>query len=140
MIISSRKESNVRNAVDQLKSEGIIADGCVAHVGIDDDRQKLIQFAIDRYRKIDILVSNAAVNPYVGDIIDITDSHWHKLFDVNVRSAFLLSKVSQCCYLMIRCALFRQRLHIWRRRAMATSCSCHRSLRIHQSTASVFTV
>lgn len=32
-----------------LKHEGVDCAGVVAHVGIDDDRRKLIDFALERY-------------------------------------------------------------------------------------------
>lgn len=92
VVVSSRKEKNVNEAVRALKMEGVIADGVVAHVGVDADRRNLIQFAVDRFGKLDILVSNAAVNPHHGDLLTITDSQWDKLLQINVRAAFLLTQ------------------------------------------------
>uniref|UniRef100_A0A3Q2PX97 Dehydrogenase/reductase (SDR family) member 4 n=1 Tax=Fundulus heteroclitus TaxID=8078 RepID=A0A3Q2PX97_FUNHE len=42
---------------------------------------------------IDILVSNAAVNPFFGNIMDSTEDVWDKILSVNVKSAFLLTKL-----------------------------------------------
>lgn len=64
--------------------DGIDCAGCVAHVGIDDDRKKLFEFTMDRYNKLDILVSNAAVNPHNGDMTTCSQSQWEKLISVNV--------------------------------------------------------
>ena len=38
------------------------------------------------------LVSNAAVNPYFGPILDCPETTWDKIFEVNVKTAFLLFK------------------------------------------------
>uniref|UniRef100_A0A7E4VL18 Dehydrogenase/reductase SDR family member 4 n=2 Tax=Panagrellus redivivus TaxID=6233 RepID=A0A7E4VL18_PANRE len=92
IVVSSRKQKNVDEAVTALRHEGVECDGVVAHVGIDDDRKKLVDFALDRFGKLDILVSNAAVNPHYGDLMSVSDSHWDKLLNVNVRSAFLLTQ------------------------------------------------
>jgi dehydrogenase/reductase SDR family protein 4 len=92
VVVSSRKKKNVDDAIAALKNEGIEAGGCVAHVGIDEDRKKLINYVIERYGKLDILVSNAAVNPTHGSLMDVTDAQWDKLLNVNVRSAFLLTQ------------------------------------------------
>lgn len=43
---------------------------------------------------LDILVSNAAVNPVFGPVFDGTEEVWDKIFDVNVKSTFLLMKES----------------------------------------------
>jgi len=94
VVVSSRKQKNVDEAVTALKHEGVDCAGVVAHVGIDDDRRKLIDFALERYGKLDILVSNAAVNPTYGDLMDVTDSQWDKLLNINVKSAFQLSQLS----------------------------------------------
>ncbi|KAK6015759.1 oxidoreductase, short chain dehydrogenase/reductase family protein [Ostertagia ostertagi] len=92
VIVSSRKSKNVEDAVCALRMEGIDAAGIPAHVGVKEDRKKLIDFAIDRYGKLDILVSNAAVNPHFGDIMSISDSQWDKLLQINVRSALQLTQ------------------------------------------------
>lgn len=43
---------------------------------------------------LDILISNAAVNPAVGPVLDCTEEIWDKIFDINVKSTFLLMKES----------------------------------------------
>lgn len=93
VIISSRKEENVINAVGQLKSDGFSdVIGVKCHVSIADDRKKLFEAAIDNFGKIDILVSNAACNPTVGSVLDCPEDAWDKIFDVNVKSSYLLAK------------------------------------------------
>ncbi|CAJ0602000.1 unnamed protein product [Cylicocyclus nassatus] len=92
VVVSSRKPSNVEEAVRALRVEGIEATGIAAHVGIKEDRKKLINFAIDQFGKLDILVSNAAANPHFGDLMSISDSQWDKLLTINVRSALQLTQ------------------------------------------------
>lgn len=43
---------------------------------------------------LDILISNAAVNPVAGPVLDGTEEIWDKIFDINVKSTFLLMKES----------------------------------------------
>ncbi|KAH7729289.1 Protein DHS-13 [Aphelenchoides avenae] len=92
VVVSSRKPKNVENAVKALQLEGVECTGCVAHVGIAEDRKRLIHTALERYKKLDILVSNAAANPHYGDLMKVTDSQWDKLLSTNVKSAFLLTQ------------------------------------------------
>lgn len=93
VVISSRKADKVGKAVDELRA--IFPDqivGTVCHVGKDEDRDRLVDFTLEQYGKIDFLVSNVAVNPYFGSFLDTEESHWDKIFDINVKSPFMLTK------------------------------------------------
>lgn len=68
VIISSRKQKNVDTAVQKLKSEGLNVSGLVCHVSKAEDRQKLFEVVKGG---LDILVSNAAVNPGVAPVLDV---------------------------------------------------------------------
>jgi NAD(P)-dependent dehydrogenase (short-subunit alcohol dehydrogenase family) len=41
---------------------------------------------------IDVLISNVAVSPAFGPFFDTTEDAWDKLFDINIKAAFLLTK------------------------------------------------
>lgn len=45
-----------------------------------------------KFGGLDILVSNAAVNPSVGPVLDTSEDVWDKIFDINVKSTYLLMK------------------------------------------------
>ncbi|XP_040272821.1 dehydrogenase/reductase SDR family member 4-like [Bufo bufo] len=93
VLVSSRKQQNVDKAVQELKREGLDVEGTVCHVGKDEDRVKLVNTAVQKFGGIDILVSNAAVNPFFGNILDSTDEVWEKILDINVKATFLLVKL-----------------------------------------------
>lgn len=93
MVVSSRKPQNVAKAVDKLKNDGhsnVIGVKC--HVSDANDRKNLLDETIRQFGKVDILVSNAAVNPAVGSVLDCSEEAWDKIFDVNVKASFLLAK------------------------------------------------
>lgn len=93
IVISSRKLKNVNRAVEQLKNLGYPqVHGCKCHVGVEMDRKNLLNETISTFGRIDILVLNAAVNPFMGKILDCPEKVWDKIFDVNVKSSFLLVK------------------------------------------------
>ncbi|XP_065199899.1 dehydrogenase/reductase SDR family member 4-like isoform X2 [Planococcus citri] len=94
VVISSRQEVNVNEAVEKLKNNGHQNNisGVVCHVGNKEDRKRLYEEALNKFGGIDILISNAAVNPFVGFTVDCPEDKWDKLFDTNVKSAFLLTK------------------------------------------------
>ncbi|XP_026480566.1 dehydrogenase/reductase SDR family member 4-like [Ctenocephalides felis] len=92
VVVSSRKSKNVESAVSTLLKEGLDAHGVVCHVSKAEDRKALYDQAVQKYGGIDILVSNAAVNPTVGHVLQCDEQSWDKIFDVNVKSSFLLAK------------------------------------------------
>lgn len=92
VMVSSRKQKNVDEAVKKLKAENLDVTGTVCHVGKGDDRKNLIDKTVSTYGGIDILVSNAGQNPFFGNILDCTEEQWDKIFDTNVKSTFLLVK------------------------------------------------
>lgn len=92
-MISSRKVQNVMKAVNLLKKMGYSqVHGCKCHVGIDEDRTNLFREAVSTFGRIDIFVSNAAVSPVMGKILECPESVWDKIFDINVRAPFLMVK------------------------------------------------
>ncbi|MED6292460.1 Dehydrogenase reductase SDR member 4 [Characodon lateralis] len=93
VVVSSRRQANVDKAVALLQSQSIRVTGTTCNVGKGEDREKLVQLTVDQCGGIDILVSNAAVNPFFGNILDSTEDVWDKILSVNVKSAFLLTKL-----------------------------------------------
>jgi dehydrogenase/reductase SDR family protein 4 len=71
IVISSRKQANVSQTVQQLTSEGLTAHGVVCHVSKSEDRKNLFNEAITKFGGVDILVSNAAANPTVGPVLEV---------------------------------------------------------------------
>lgn len=93
VMISSRKQDKVIDAVSKLeKEQGCTVKGVVCHVGKTEHRKNLIKETLDTFGGIDILVSNAAVNPTFGPILETPEESWEKIFDINLKSAFLLAK------------------------------------------------
>ena len=90
LIISSRNSSHVSSALENLRKEGITCEGIVCHVA--KDRKKLINFAIEKFGGIDILVNNAAVSTTFGPTIDTTEEAYDKMLDINVKAPFFLLK------------------------------------------------
>ncbi|XP_027034221.1 dehydrogenase/reductase SDR family member 4 [Tachysurus fulvidraco] len=93
VVVSSRRQANVDKAVSLLRSENIQVTGTTCNVGNKEDREKLINMTVEQCGGIDILVSNAAVNPFFGNILESTDEVWTKILDVNVKCSFLLTKL-----------------------------------------------
>lgn len=92
--ISSRKQDNVDAALEELRGMDLDVDGMVCHVGDKDHRHELIETVMEKDKALNILVSNAAVNPFFGSILDTPEASWDKIFDINVKNAFQL--IQEC--------------------------------------------
>ncbi|XP_068722124.1 dehydrogenase/reductase SDR family member 4-like isoform X2 [Montipora capricornis] len=94
VMISSREQENVTKAVSEVEKEeqGCSVKGVVCHVANPEHRKNLIEQTLHHFGGIDILVSNAAVNPVFGPLIQTPEDAWDKIFNVNLKSAFMLAK------------------------------------------------
>ncbi|KAL0407224.1 UNVERIFIED_CONTAM: Tropinone reductase-like 3 [Sesamum latifolium] len=90
VVISSRRQKNVDEAVEKLKSRGIEVLGLVCHVSNAQQRKDLIKKTIEKYGKIDVIVCNAAANPAVDGILETKESVLDKLWEINVKTSVLL--------------------------------------------------
>src|SRR4030081_2702901 len=64
-----------------------------AHAGRSEDLERLVKSVSERFAHIDILVNNAATNPYFGPVLGAELSAWDKTFEVNLRGVFILTKL-----------------------------------------------
>ncbi|GFX55566.1 hypothetical protein TNCV_268541 [Trichonephila clavipes] len=94
VVISSRKKDKVEKAVAEIKSISDQVVGIPCHVGKSEDRKLLLDFAVAKFGGVDILVSNAAVNPVMCQVLDTPEDAWDKIFDTNVKAAFLLTQAA----------------------------------------------
>ncbi|KAI3987433.1 hypothetical protein MKX01_042437 [Papaver californicum] len=90
IVISSRKQKNVDEAVEKLKSKGIEVFGVVCHVSNAQHRKNLIDQTIQKYGKINVVVSNAAANPSIDPILETKESILDKLWEINVKASILI--------------------------------------------------
>jgi dehydrogenase/reductase SDR family member 4 len=66
VIICSRKQQNVTDAVALIEKAGGKVDGIVCDVGDAKDRSKLVEHVKAKYGKLDVLVPNAAISTHFG--------------------------------------------------------------------------
>jgi dehydrogenase/reductase SDR family protein 4 len=90
VVVSSRRQKNVDEAVESLRARGIEVLGVVCHVSNAQQRKNLIDKTLQRYGKIDVIVSNAAANPSAEAILHTKESVLDKLWEINVKASILL--------------------------------------------------
>ena len=76
---------------NELKSQNFFIDIFKADVSKRDEAQNLVNFAIQKYGKIDVLINNAGISS-TNLFTDITDDEWNKVINTNLYSAFCMSQ------------------------------------------------
>jgi NAD(P)-dependent dehydrogenase (short-subunit alcohol dehydrogenase family) len=90
VVISSRKADACEAVAAGIRDKGGDAIVIPANIGHKDQLQGLVDQTIAQWGGVDILVVNAAVNPYFGPSIDCPDEAFDRIMGSNVRSTFWL--------------------------------------------------
>ncbi len=88
VVISSRKAApceEVANAINAAHGAGR-AIAVAANISSKDDLANLIAKTMEAFGRVDVLVCNAASNPYYGPLGGISDDQFRKILDNNVVS------------------------------------------------------
>jgi len=92
VVVSSRKQDAVDEVAKKIKDAGGDALAASCHTGKMEDIDALFEKTKEAYGKVDILVNNAATNPYFGDVLHISESQYDKTFDVNTKGYFFMAQ------------------------------------------------
>ncbi len=90
VVVSSRKADACAEAAAALESLGGRAVGIPCNVSHADQIEALVSGALGAFGQIDILVCNAAVNPYMGPLKDIDEDAYDKILTTNVKNVLKL--------------------------------------------------
>ncbi len=92
VVLASRKQDGLDAVRAKIESEGGQALAHACHTGSVEQVDALVEAAVRAYGKVDILVNNAATNPYFGPMMNIEDVAWDKTFEVNVKGYFAATR------------------------------------------------
>jgi NAD(P)-dependent dehydrogenase (short-subunit alcohol dehydrogenase family) len=90
VVISSRKLDACEEVARGIRDRGGEAVATACHIGRKEELQALIDSTKARWGAIDILVCNAAVNPFFGPAAEMPDDAYDRIMNSNVRSNFWL--------------------------------------------------
>lgn len=91
VIVSSRKIDACQTVADSIVENGGRASAFACHIGDMTQIEAIFDYIRNEFGKIDILVNNAAANPYFGHILDTDEAAFSKTVDVNIRGYFFMS-------------------------------------------------
>lgn len=91
VIVSSRKIEGCQLVADAITEAGGSAEAYACHVGDMDQIGAVFEYIKQHHSRLDILVNNAATNPYFGHILDTDLAAYNKTTEVNIRGYFFMS-------------------------------------------------
>ena len=89
--VNARTETDVQRVVAEIASSGGTAHGIVADISGPAGVQSVVLGTVERFGAIDVLVHNAGIFPF-QPLETMEDSDWNHVLEVNLTSAFRLTK------------------------------------------------
>ncbi len=96
VVLAARKPDALSAVVASLNGERADSAHAVpTHTGREAECVRLVQEAVARFGQVDVLVNNAATNPYFGPMLDVGNvdmTAWDKTFEVNLKGYFWMAR------------------------------------------------
>jgi len=89
-VICGRKQESLDRAAQEIGSR-VVPMAC--HVGKPEELARLVDRVTSEHGRIDILVNNAGTNVAQGNCLTIDDGQFDKMIEVNLKSAFRLTRL-----------------------------------------------
>ena len=87
----NKSETCAKNVENELEKEGFTVDIFKADVSKKTEAEALIQYALGKYGKVDVLINNAGISQ-TKLFTDITDEDWNNMLNNNLNSAFYCTR------------------------------------------------
>jgi NAD(P)-dependent dehydrogenase (short-subunit alcohol dehydrogenase family) len=91
VMLSSRKLDALEQAASTIAGETAVF---AANAGDVAAGRACVEATIDRFGGLDILVNNAATNPYIGPTLGVDEARYDKTFQVNLRGPLFWTKAA----------------------------------------------
>jgi NAD(P)-dependent dehydrogenase (short-subunit alcohol dehydrogenase family) len=91
VLLTSRKLPDLQAAAEEIGGD---VDVLAANAGDPDQAAAAVDHCIERFGGVDILVNNAATNPYMGPSMDIDLPRYDKTWEVNLRGALVWTQLA----------------------------------------------
>ena len=92
VVINARSEESIRPVAGEVEASGAEVLALAADVSKSADVERLVDAAVERFDRIDVLVNNAGVlGPRVA-IAEYPEDEWRRVIDANLTGPFLVSK------------------------------------------------
>jgi NAD(P)-dependent dehydrogenase (short-subunit alcohol dehydrogenase family) len=93
VVLASRKQEGLDTVAGSINGEGAgRALPIACHTGDPDSIEALFESVVSHFGRLDILVNNAATNPFYGPAVEMPEWAFDKTIEVNVKGYFVMSQ------------------------------------------------
>src|SRR5918912_649507 len=92
LVINSRNSDSLDPVVKEAEDAGAEVLAVPADVSVQADVERLVNAAVDRFGRIDVLVNNAGLLGPRVPIVEYPEDEWPKVLEANLTGPFLLTK------------------------------------------------
>jgi NAD(P)-dependent dehydrogenase (short-subunit alcohol dehydrogenase family) len=92
LLLANRSMASLEETRDLLRKDGFEAEYMIADISKEDDCAALVNAAVSKFGRIDILHNNAGIAGLDGDTTKIERHTWDNIFNVNLNGAMQISK------------------------------------------------
>lgn len=93
VVICGRKQDTLNAVAEELKGLPGKVVGKATHVGRTDDLARLVDETNKEFGRIDIVVNNAGTNIAQGPAVDMDDTQFDKMIEINLKAAFRMTRL-----------------------------------------------
>lgn len=93
VVISSRNQDACDEVAEEIRATGGVALAVACNINYREQLENLVAKTREHLGSVDVLVCNAALNPYYGPIQDIPDAAFDKVMNANIGSVHRLCQL-----------------------------------------------
>lgn len=87
----NKSEENAKNIKEESTKKGYNVEIFKADVSKKEEVKKLVDFTINKFKKIDVLINNAGISQ-TKLFTEITEEDWNNMINTNLNSVFYMSQ------------------------------------------------
>ena len=90
VVLTSRRQDGVQSVADAIVEAGGKAIAHACHAGHLDEIDTLFEMVRKEFGRLDILINNAATNPYYGEASGLSPEAFDKTVEVNLKGPYFM--------------------------------------------------
>ena len=94
VVLNARGAEALEQAAADLRERGLDVHAVAGHAAKADSAAHLVDAALERYGRLDVLVNNAATNVAYGPLMEVSDDAVRKTFETNVLGPLGLTRAA----------------------------------------------
>lgn len=94
VVLNGRRQSRGEDVLNELQNNGYDSIFVRGDVSVSEEAKNIVDSALSRYGRIDILYNNAGVwdKEKDGTLVDIDEDDWDRIIALNLKSTYLMCK------------------------------------------------